>query len=154
MDDIDRRIVSELQADGRQTIAGLAGRIGLSASATHDRVKRLERDGSIIGYGARVAPEAFGVGFQALIAAELSSHSRAHIEAFERGIIGVSGVRACYHVTGRFDYVLHVAVRDLNHLRRLIKRDIAAIPGVDKLETQLVLSEVKADVGWPAPDQD
>lgn len=66
----------------------------------------------------------------------------------------VSGVRACYHVTGRFDFIVHVAVRDLDHLRRLIKSEIAAIPGVDKLETQLVLTEVKVDAGWPALLQD
>ena len=87
------------------------------------------------GYRADVAPEALGVGLQAFVAAELNAHSRDHIEAFERGITRVPGVRSCHHVTGRFDYLLHVAVRDLEHLGRLIKNDIAAIPGVAKLET-------------------
>ena len=64
------------------------------------------------------------------------------------------GVRACYHVTGRFDYLLHVAVGDLEHLGRLIKVDIAAIPGVAKLETLLVLTEVQADAGWPTLPED
>ena len=88
------------------------------------------------------------------MAAELGSHSRGHIEDFERGILRVKGVRACYHITGRFDYLVHVAVRDLHHLGALIKTDIAAIPGVDKLETLLVLTEVKADAGWPAVHAD
>lgn len=150
MDALDRLIVTELQTDGRQTNARLAGRVGLSQSATLDRVRRLERDGLIRGYRADAAPEALGVGLQAFVAAELSSHSRGHIEGFERGILRVQGVRACYHVTGRFDYLVHVAVRDLEHLGKLIKSDIAGVPGVDKLETLLVLTEVKADAGWPA----
>jgi Lrp/AsnC family transcriptional regulator, leucine-responsive regulatory protein len=154
MDALDRDILIALQQDGRQTNARLAERLGLSASATLERVRRLERDGAIRGYRAEVAPEALGVGLQAFVAAELNAHSRDHIESFERGIARVSGVRTCYHVTGRFDYLLHVAVHDLEHLGRLIKMDIAAIPGVAKLETLLVLTEVKADAGWPAFETD
>jgi Lrp/AsnC family transcriptional regulator, leucine-responsive regulatory protein len=152
MDALDRRILAGLQTDGRQTNARLAEALGLSQSATHERVRRLERDGMIRGYRADVAPEGMGVGLQAFVAAELSSHSRGHIEDFEAGILGVPGVRACYHITGRFDYLVQVAVRDLEQLGALIKRDIAAIPGVAKLETLLVLTEVKADAGWPAED--
>ncbi len=154
MDALDHRILAGLQTDGRQTNAHLADVLGLSQSATHERVRRLERDGMIRGYRAEVAPEGMGVGLQAFVAAELNAHSRGHIEGFERGILGVSGVRACYHITGRFDYLVHVAVRDLERLGALIKMDIAAIPGVAKLETLLVLTEVKTDVGWPAMDED
>jgi Lrp/AsnC family leucine-responsive transcriptional regulator len=149
LDALDREILAALQHDGRQTNAHLAERLGLSASATLERVRRLERDGQVRGYHADVAPAALGVGLQAFVAAELHAHSRGHIEGFESGIAQVEGVRTCYHITGRFDYLLHVAVRDLEHLGRLIKMDIAAIPGVAKLETLLVLTEVKADAGWP-----
>ncbi len=154
MDAVDHQILAELQADGRQTNAHLAEVLGLSASATHDRVRRLERSGMIRNYRADVAPEGMGVGLQAFVAAELNAHSRGHIEDFERGILRVPGVRACYHITGRFDYLVHVAVRDLEHLGALIKMDIAAIPGVAKLETLLVLTEVKADAGWPAAGEE
>jgi len=149
LDALDREILAALQRDGRQTNAHLAEQLGLSASATLERVRRLERGGQVRGYHADVAPDALGVGLQAFVAAELHAHSRGHIEDFERGIAVVEGVRTCYHITGRFDYLLHVAVRDLEHLGRLIKMDIAAIPGVAKLETLLVLTEVKADAGWP-----
>ena len=154
MDAIDRQILTELQADGRQTNARLAERLGLSPSATLERVRRLEREGAIRGYRADVAPEAMGVGFQAFIAAELNAHSRDHIDGFERGIRRVPAVRACYHITGRFDYLLHVAVHDLEHLGAIIKTDIAGIPGVAKLETLLVLTEVMPDHGWPAPGEE
>ena len=154
MDALDREILAALQLDGRQTHAHLAAQLGLSASATLERVRRLERDGQVRGYHADVAPQALGVGLQAFVAAELHAHSRGHIEDFERGIIAVEGVRTCYHITGRFDYLLHVAVRDLEHLGRLIKTDIASVPGVAKLETLLVLTEVKADAGWPVFSSD
>lgn len=150
MDALDREILFALQQDGRQTNARLAERLGLSASAMHERVRHLERDGLVRGYHADVAPEGVGVGLQAFVTAELRAHSRDYIEGFEEGVLRLPEARACYHVTGRFDYLLHVAVRDLEHLGRLIKSDIAAIPGVAKLETMLVLTEVKADAGWPA----
>ena len=154
MDAIDREILIALQQDGRQTNAHPAEQLGLSASAMHERVRRLERDGLVRGFHADVAPEGLGVGLQAFVTAEINTHSRNLIEGFEKGALGLREARACYHVTGLFDYPLHVAVRDLAHLGRLIKTDIAAIPGVAKLETLLVLTEVKADAGWPAFDDD
>jgi DNA-binding Lrp family transcriptional regulator len=154
MDALDREILVALQQDGSQTNAHLAEALGLSASATHERVRRLERDGLVRGYHADVAPGGLGVGLQAFVTAELNAHNRDFIEGFEKGVLSLPEARACYHVTGRFDYLLHVAVRDLAHLGRLIKIDIAAIPGVAKLETLLVLTEVKADAGWPAFDDD
>ena len=82
MDALDRSILAALQHDGRQTNAHLAEQLGLSASATLERVRRLERDGQVRGYHADVAPDALGVGLQAFVAAELHAHSRSHIEDF------------------------------------------------------------------------
>lgn len=150
MDDVDREILLALQKDGRQTNASLAETIGLSPSATLERVRRLERDGAIAGYRAIVAPEALGLAVQALIGVRLRLHNQDSIEQFERKVWEVRSLVACTHVTGQFDYVLRVAVRDLAHLRETIRVDLAAIPGVAKFETMLALSEVKSDTGWPA----
>ena len=154
MDTLDRRILIELQKDGSLTNAHLAELVGLSQSAMSERVRRLEADGHITGYRALVDPASLGLGLQAFLAAELVHHETACIEGFERGAAALADVVACYHVAGRFDYLLRVAVRDLEHLGRLIKDDIAAIPGVDKVETMLVYSEVKPDSGWPVPEDD
>ena len=151
VDALDRQILVKLQDNGRLTNARLAQALGLSQSAMSERVRRLEQEGHIVGYRALVDPASLGLGLQAFVAAELIRHGTDCIESFERGVVALRDVRACYHVAGRFDYLLHVAVRDLEHLGRLIKNDIAAIPGVDKVETMLVYSEVKSDVGWPAP---
>ena len=154
VDALDRQILVKLQDDGRLTNARLAQALGLSQSAMSERVRRLEQEGHIVGYRALVDPASLGLGLQAFVAAELIRHGTDCIEAFEHGVLALRDVRACYHVAGRFDYLLHVAVRDLEHLGRLIKNDIAAIPGVDKVETMLVYSEVKSDVGWPVPRED
>ena len=153
MDALDRRIIIALQQDGSMTNARLAQLLDLSQSAMSERVRRLEQDGHITGYRAVVDPVSLGLGLQAFVAAELTHHSTECIAGFEHGIVALTYVRACYHVAGRFDYLLHVAVHDLEHLGRLIKDDIAAIPGVDKVETMLVYSEVKPDTGWPVPPE-
>lgn len=150
MDALDRDILIALQRDGRQTNAHLAESLGLSASAMLERVRRLEQGGQILGYRAVVAPDALDLGIQAVIGVRLRVHGHESIEQFERRIGDVAGVAGCSHVTGAYDYLVRIAVRDLAALRELIRVDIAAIPGVSKLETMLVLSEVKPFVGWPA----
>ena len=117
-------------------------------------MRRLEAEGQIEGYRALVSPASLGIGLEAFVAAELVRHESACIAEFEAGVAALPAVRACYHVAGRFDYLLHVAVRDLEHLGSLIKSDIAVIPGVDRVETMLVYSEVKPDRGWPVFDDD
>jgi Lrp/AsnC family transcriptional regulator, leucine-responsive regulatory protein len=154
VDDLDRRILVKLQEDGSLTNARLAETLGLSQSAMSERERRLQQDGHIQGYRAIVAPASLGIGLQAFVAAELVRHGTDCIEEFERGVRALPEVRACYHVAGRFDYLLHVAVHDLEHLGQVVKTDIAAIPGVDRVETMLVYSEVKPDAGWPAPDEE
>ena len=124
------------------------------SASRRERARRLESDGHITGYRALVSPASLSLGLRAFLAAELVHHETACIEGFERGVVALPDVCACYHVAGRFDYLLRVAVRDLEHLGRLIKDDIAAIPGVDKVETMLVYSEVKPDSGWPVPEDD
>jgi DNA-binding Lrp family transcriptional regulator len=150
IDSLDRDILIALQRDGRQTNAHLAESLGLSASAMLERVRRLEQDGQILGYRALVAPEALDLDIQAVIGVRLRVHGRDSIEQFEQHIGDVSGVCSCCHVTGGYDYLVGVAVPDLAALRELIRVDLAAIPGVSKLETMLVLSEVKPFAGWPA----
>ena len=154
MDALDRQILVELQLDGRLTNARLAHKLDLSPSAMSERVRRLEQEGFIQGYRALVSPTGVGLGLQAFIAAELVRHDTESIRAFEGGVVALDDVRACYHLAGRFDYLLHVAVRDLEHLGKLVKYDIAAVPGVDKVETMLVYSEVKPDGGLPIPGDD
>ncbi len=149
MDATDRRILRALLQDGRQTNASLAETIGLSPSATLERVRRLEREGCIRGYQAVVDPKSLGYGVQALVGVRLRLHAATGIEPFERAVQAADGIVSCYHVTGQFDYVLRVVARDLAHLRELNNGQIAALPGLGRLETLVVLSEVKSGPIWP-----
>jgi Lrp/AsnC family leucine-responsive transcriptional regulator len=149
MDSLDRDVLLALQADGRMSNLALARSLDLSPSAMLGRVRRLERSGAIRGYRAIIDPAVLGITVRALVVARLREHSERSIMEFEKGIQNVPGVRACYHVTGQFDMVVELALRDLDHLGQLIRVDIARIPGVMNLETLLILAESVADQGWP-----
>jgi Lrp/AsnC family leucine-responsive transcriptional regulator len=86
---------------------------------------------------------------QALTVVKLREHSERAILEFEEAVKGVVGVRACYHVTGQFDMVMVLALRDLTHLAQMIRVELAKIPGVMQLETMLIMAESVADEGWP-----
>ena len=153
MDALDREVLLKLQADGRMSNLSLARSLDLSPSAMLGRVRRLEKAGVIRGYRAIIEPSALGITVRALVVARLREHSERSIQAFEQGIRTVPGVRACYHVTGQFDMVVELALRDLDHLGQLIRVDIARIPGVMNLETMLILAEPVEDEGWPVVPQ-
>lgn len=153
MDALDREVLLALQADGRMSNLALARSLELSPSAMLGRVRRLEKAGAIRGYRAIIDPTALGITVRALVVARLREHSERSIQAFEQGVRKVPGVRACYHVTGQFDMVVELALRDLDHLGQLIRVDIARIPGVMNLETMLILAESVEDEGWPVVPQ-
>ena len=149
MDRLDREILAELQREGRKTSLALARQLDLSPSAMLGRVRRLEQSGAIRSYRAIVEPAALDIAVQALTVVKLREHSEQAIREFEEAVKGVVGVRACYHVTGQFDMVMMLALRDLEHLAQMIRVDLAKIPGVMQLETMLIMAESVADQGWP-----
>ena len=149
VDSLDREILVTLQRESRISNLSLARSLGLSPSAMVGRVKRLERRGAIRGYRALIDPTVLGITVQAWVLVQLQEHSERAISVFEEGIQRVPEVRACYHLTGRFDMIVLLAVRNLDDLARLIRADIARIPGVSKLETMMILAESVVDDGWP-----
>lgn len=147
MDTIDRQILAALQKNSRITNADLARHIGLAPSSTLERVRRLQENGTLQGFTARLNPQALGLDVQALVSVTLIRHDPGYIEQFEIEVQKIPYMTACYHLTGRFDYLLHLAVRDLEHLGQFIKGTIAALPHVGQAETFVVLSEVKQNGG-------
>jgi len=149
VDQLDREILVALQREGRKSNLALSRQLDLSLSAMLGRVRRLEKSGAIRGYRAIVDPAALGITVEALTVVKLREHSEQAIAEFEAAVQGVLGVRACYHVTGQFDMVMVLALRDLDHLSQMIRVDLAKIPGVMQLETMLVMAESVVDEGWP-----
>lgn len=148
LDRADLRILAELQREGRVSNAELAERIGLSPSACLRRVQRLEADGVIAGYGARVEPKQVGLGLEAFVRVQLRSHEGDVVQAFVERVQDWDEVVACHALTGDMDYLLHVAVQDLDHFSRfLLDRLLGA--GVADVNTSFVLRTVKTRRGLP-----
>ena len=149
MDLLDRRILQALQANGRIKKAALAREFCMPLSTLVERIRRLEKNQVIQGYRAMIDPQKLGLVVQGFISVSLDHHQKDHIRNIEHDIQQLPYVRACYHVAGRFDYLLHVVAKDVNHLGELVKIEIASIPGIGKGETFLVFSEPKGDQGCP-----
>jgi len=147
LDNIDRHTLKALQKDGRKKNYELAKETGLAPSTMLDRVKKLEDKGIIKGYRAVMNPEKLGLKAQGFACISLDRHQVKDIEILENEIKNIPNVRACYHITGRFDYLLHVVALELGDLGNLIKEKLATIPGMGKIETFIVYAEVKPDQG-------
>jgi len=129
--------------------AEMAREVGVAQSTLLERVRRLEEQGLIKGYRAIIDPEKLGLNVQAFVSVSMQRHAAETIRKFEGGVRKLHGVRACYHLTGRFDYLLHVAVKDLEELGKLVKTEIAELDGYGKSETFVIFSEIKPDQGVP-----
>jgi Lrp/AsnC family leucine-responsive transcriptional regulator len=149
MDDLDYRIIESLQSNGRIKKAVLARELNVPTSTLVERIRRLEESQVIKEFQACIDPRKLGLMVQAFISVSLDHHQKDRIRNIENDIQKILYVRACYHVAGRFDYLLHVAAKDVNQLGDLVKKKIASIEGIGKIETFLVFSEAKADRGWP-----
>ena len=149
MDDTDRRILAELQKDGRLTVTELAERIGLSISPCHRRVRALEQSGAIRGYRAELDPAALGLKFSTLVLITLRDGDRRAVEAFEQAVAEVPQVLQAQRLFGDPDYLLHVVTRDLPAFRLLYDEHLSALPGVQRLTSTLVMKEVVVDRPLP-----
>jgi Lrp/AsnC family transcriptional regulator, leucine-responsive regulatory protein len=143
LDLTDRRILSALQRDGRMTTVQLADTIGLSATPVARRVRDLETSGVIQGYTAIVDPRKVGSAIQAVVQIKLEQHNDEVAERFRRTVENLPEVSACYALTGDMDFLLHVAVRDIDALSDFTLRRLLRIPGVRDMRTSVVLSTVK-----------
>jgi Lrp/AsnC family leucine-responsive transcriptional regulator len=152
LDEIDKKIIAALQAEGRLPIVDLADRVGLSATPCQRRVKRREEEGLITRYAALVAPAAMGFGLQALVEVTLEDHSEKTVEAFEAAIRARAEVVACYAVTGDMDFLLHVFATDLNSFSDFALKALLRMPGVKGTRSSFIMQAVKSDLAWaPAP---
>jgi Lrp/AsnC family leucine-responsive transcriptional regulator len=151
LDRTDVAILDLLQREGRIANAELAERVNLSASACLRRVQRLERDGVIAGYGARLNPSALGLGLVAFVRVQLEKHGSTSIEGFADAVAGWDEVVACHALTGDMDYLLHIVVRDLEHFSRFLLDRLLDAGGVADVNSSFVLRTVKAPGGLPLP---
>jgi DNA-binding Lrp family transcriptional regulator len=142
MDDVDRKILAELQQDGRLTVTELAERVQLSVSPCHRRLRTLERSGAISGYRAHLDAHALDLKFEALVFVTMLAADRATLDAFEEAVAAIPNVLQAQRLFGDPDYLLRVIARDLPVFERLYDDRLATLPGVQRLSSTLVMKSV------------
>lgn len=149
IDKIDRKILAVLQADGRIANVELAEKIGLSPTSIGERLKRLQRDGYIEGYGARLNPQMLGLGLLVFVEVLLDKTTPDVFERFARAVRLAPEVLECHMVAGGFDYLVKARVADMSAYRRFLGERLLALPGVRESRTYAVMEEVKRDAPLP-----
>ncbi|MEI2386209.1 Lrp/AsnC ligand binding domain-containing protein [Breoghania sp. JC706] len=143
LDKQDRKILAQLQADGRITTTQLAERIGLSPTATSERVKRLTREGYILGFTARLDAARIGLGLLVFVEVKLERTTPDVFDAFAEAVNKVPEVLECHMVAGGFDYLLKGRVADMAAYRAFLSEVVLNLPGVRETHTYTVMEEVK-----------
>ncbi|HEV8462159.1 MAG TPA: Lrp/AsnC family transcriptional regulator [Gaiellaceae bacterium] len=149
MDAIDRKILAELQMNGRLTLTELADRVRLSLSPCQRRLRRLERDGAIRGYRALIDPAAVGLGFEVLVHVTMDREDAATIAQFEDGLAKVAAVRSAERLFGEPDYLLRVVTADIGAYQVLRDEQLATLPGVHRLSSTIVMKQVVGERPLP-----
>ncbi len=149
LDEIDFKILSELQANGRLANVDLAARVGLSPSPCLARVRVLEERGLIRGYVALLEPEAIGPAVSVFIQLTLDRQSDDVLAEFESTVRAMPEVMECYLMTGDSDYLLRTLVRDTAHLRDFILDKLTKLSGVAKIRSSFALKQVKYETALP-----
>ena len=152
IDAVDARILRALQKDSSRPIAELAAKVGLSPSACHRRVKLLEQAGVVAGYAARLDRHAVGLPLDVVVEIGLSRPERGAMEAFEAAAQGFEEILECHLTSGRADYLLRVAARDMEDFARIHRDCLARLPGVARIHPLFVLRTVRAWRGYPVQE--
>ncbi|MCF8479711.1 MAG: Lrp/AsnC ligand binding domain-containing protein [Rhodospirillum sp.] len=151
MDRIDRRILAELQADGRLSIVELARRVHLTKTPCAERVRRLEREGVIAGYQARLNPKVLGADHVAFVQVSMKSTTEEDLDRFNKAVRHLPEVQSCHMIAGGFDYLLKVRTADITQYRHVLGEKISQLPGVQQTHTYVVMENVKDETTVPVP---
>ena len=149
LDRIDFEILGLLQRNARMTNKDLAENVGIAPSTCLERVRRMVDSGTIRGFHADVDPAALGIALQAIIAVRLKHHMRKMVDSFHDHMTDLPEVRSIFHITGSDDYLVHVAVKDSNHLRDLALDSFTTRPEVDHIQTRLIFEYTPT---WRMPE--
>jgi Lrp/AsnC family leucine-responsive transcriptional regulator len=147
VDDIDSRLLTELQRHGRANWAELGALLGLSAPAIAERARKLEERGVLRGYSAMLEPFAVERGLLAFIAVSLMLPE--HRDGFLRRVAQLDSVQECHHVAGDDDYLLKVRCRNTLELEQLVSEELKGLPGVARTRTTIALSTAKETTYLP-----
>lgn len=143
LDRIDRKILTELQLDGRLANVELARRVGLSPTPCLERVRKLEAEGYIIGYNAQVDPHKVGAALLVFVEITLSKTSPEDFDEFSKAVLKLAEIQECHLVSGSFDFLLKTRVANMAAYRELLGETLLRLPSVRESRTYVVMEEVK-----------
>lgn len=146
IDETDRRILQELQHDGRLTLQQLSERVNLSSSPCARRIKKLEAEGYITGYQALISEEKMGFGFSVFVSVSLDQQVDDRLVNFEAEVKRCPEVADCWLMTGRFDYLLRLTVTGMAEYERFLTHRLTKFPGVASIESSIPIRRVKGQV--------
>ena len=149
LDGIDRRILRALQEDGRMSNTDLANKIGMPPTSLGDRLKRLHRNGYILGFSAKLNPQQLGFGLLVFIEVLLDKTTPDIFDRFAHAVRNAPEVLECHMVGGGFDYLIKTRLADMATYRQFLGEVILALPGVKETRTYAVMEEVKNDGPLP-----
>ena len=149
LDGVDLRVLTLLQRDGRQSSVDLARSVRLSPPGLMKRLRRLESDGIIRGYAALVRRELVGLDLLCFVQVTLAHHQPQMVAGFSKAIQAMPEVLECHHMTGDYDYLMKVVVRNHLHLETFLVESLTKVPGVDRIRTSIVLKEIKSETALP-----
>lgn len=149
IDATDRAILRALQADGRLSNARLSERLALSETPCWRRLKRLEAEGFIEGYQARLNRKKLGYGVVAFVQVTLGNHAGETPLLFERRVAEMPGILSCHNVTGDCDYLMQVVAEDLDAYGAFVRDELRNLPGVTSVQSNLSLRDVKSSTALP-----
>jgi Lrp/AsnC family leucine-responsive transcriptional regulator len=143
LDDTDKNILNLLQQDCRLTLKEIAHRLHKSLTPVHVRVKRLQDEGYIKRYAALLNPKKIQRGLIAFTQVQVRPHSQETLQNFKLEVVKITEVMECYHMTGTFDFLLKIAIRDMEAYDQLVTKKLSMLPDVGNLQSLFVMSEVK-----------
>lgn len=148
-DRMDRKILDILQHEGRISVTDLAERVGLSATPCAERIRRMEREGVILGYFARVAPKALGLSLLVFVEIKLSAKSDEVFDKVKNQLQFMPEVLECHLVSGDFDYLIKARIREMGDYRRLLGEVLKKLPAAAESRSYVVMEEIKEGLVLP-----
>jgi len=142
-DETDKKLLQFLQEDAKQTSKELAYKLGLSVTAVYERVRKLENTGVISKYIALLNKHKIAKDFMVLCHVKLTQHKKEYIQQFEREVMDLQEVTECFHVSGDYDYILKICVRDMVDYRHFMLSKLTSLQHIASTQSSFMIAEVK-----------
>jgi len=139
----DIAILREVQINAKITVKELSEKINLSPTPTFERLKKLEKEGYITGYHAKLDIKKLGLSLMVMCNVSLKIHQKDFIEKFQEEIIRFDEVKECYHIAGMYDYLLKIVVKDMDAYQLFVSKKLASLENIGNVQSSFVMIELK-----------